>query len=223
MVYNPIGYQSRTNATRKLKGQILQFRNTTNNEDRKNTWAGVGSLWLIYTHDLVLDKDNVLHRSRYYDLILNGITVYENRRVYDISFDCKKPGAYTTGFGYPSPISASGKIYIDVNNYSVLKIETFIQRKSYKNKKRPNMLLDPYGHQLIQTYKEYDGKYFLNYSKQVHFSRWTNIQKNSSSRHLSIRELLSTGIITSSTKSLTMSLTNIKSIYIFPLADIGEG
>ncbi len=212
LVYNPIGYRSSTNATKKLKGQILQFRNTTNNEDRKNSWAGIGSLWLIYTHDLILDKDNVLHRPAYYDLTLNGITFYENRKVYDISFDCKKPGAYTTGFGYPSPISASGKIFIDVSTYSVLKIETLIQRKSYKSKRRPNLLLDPYGHQLVQTYKEYDGKYFLNYSKQVHFSKWTNTQTNLSDRHLDIRELLSTDIITKSTESLTIALTNIKSV-----------
>jgi erythromycin esterase-like protein len=161
LVYNPIGYKSKTNSTKKLKGQILQFRNTTNNEDRRNSWAGIGSLWLIYTHDLILDKDNVLHRSAYYDLTLNGITFYENRKVYDISFDCKRPGSYTTGFGYPSPISASGKIFIDVNTYSVLKIETIIQRQSYKSKRRPDWLHDPYGHQVIQTYKEFNGKYCL--------------------------------------------------------------
>ncbi len=212
LVYNPIGYKSSTNATKKLKGRILQFRNTTNNEDNKNAWAGVGSLWLIYTHDLILDKDNVLHRSAYYDLTLNGITMYENRKVYDISFDCKKPGSYTTGFGYPSPLSARGRIFIDVNSYTVLKVETLIQRQSYTSKRRPNLVIDPYGHQLIQSYKEYEGKYFLNYSKQVYFSKLTNTLTNSSSRHLEIRELLSTDIIPKSTESLTVSLTNIKSV-----------
>jgi len=211
LVYNPVGYKSKANSTKKLKGQILQFRNTTNNEDRRNSWAGIGSLWLIYTHDLILDKDNVLHRSAYYDLKLNGITFFENRKVYDISFDCKKPGSYTTGFGYPSPISATGKIFIDVNTYTVLKIETIIQRQSYKSKRRPNWLQDPYGHQIIQTYKEYDGKYFLNYSKQVHYGKWTNTKTSFSYNSIEIRELLSTDILTKSTESITTSLTNIKS------------
>ncbi len=214
LVYNPIGYQSSTNASRKLKGQILQFRNTTNNEDRNNSWTGVGSLWLIYTHDLILDKDNVLHRPAYYDLNLKGITMYENKRVYEISFDCKKPSAYTTGFGYPSPISASGTIFIDVDTYTVLKIETLIQRKSYKSKRRPNLLIDPYGHQLIQSYKEYDGRYFLNYSKQIHFGRWTDTKAITSSRNLEIRELLSTDIIAKVAESFTLSLSNIKSMRV---------
>lgn len=211
LVNSPIGYKPSTKATRKLTGKILQFRNTTNNEDNKNTWAGVGSLWLIYTHDLILDKDNVLHRPGYYDLTLNGITTYENRRVYDISFDCRKPGAYTTGFGYPAPISASGKLFIDVNTYTVLKIETLIQRKPYKSKRRPNLEIDPYGHQLIQTYKEFNGKHFLNYSKQVHFGKWTNTQTGTYTRNLEIRELLSTETTTNPSRSLTVSLENIKS------------
>jgi erythromycin esterase-like protein len=214
LVYNPIGYKSKTNSNKILKGQILQFRNTTNNEDRRNSWAGIGSLWLIYTHDLILEKDNVLHRSAYYDLALNGITLYENRKVYDISFDCKRPGSYTTGFGYPSPISASGKIFIDVNTYSVLKIETIIQRQSHKSRSRrqPDWLHDPWGHQVIQTYKEFNGKYFLNYSKQVHYGKWTNTKTNFSYNSMEIRELLSTEIITKSTESVTTSLTNIKSV-----------
>jgi hypothetical protein len=212
MVYNPNGYKSSTNVAKKLKGQILQFRNTTKNEDTSNSWDGVGSLWLLYTHDIILDKDNVLHRPTYYDLTLNGITIYENRKVYDITFDCKRPGAYTTGYGYPSPISASGKIFIDINTYSVLKVETLIQRKSYKNKRRPNYLNDPFGHQLIQTYKEYDGKFFLNYSKQLHYGKWTNTKTNTSNRYLEIRELLSTEISTKPTNAITVGLKYIKSI-----------
>lgn len=219
MVYNPVGYRSSTNATKKLSGSILQFRNTTDNEDNKNPWSGVGSLWLVYTHDLILDKDNVLHRSAYYDLTLNGTVPYENRKVYEISFECKKPGAYTTGFGYPAPRSASGKIFIDVNTYAVVKIETLIQRQRYQPKKRPNLHLDPYGHQLIQTYREHNGKYFLNYSRQVHFGQWTDTKSTSSYRTLEIRELLSTDIETTSPRLITLRLKDIKSVRAKPDAN----
>jgi hypothetical protein len=211
VVYNPIGYQSSNNATRKLKGNILQYRNTTNNNENKNLWQGIGSLWLVYTHDLILDKDNVLHRSPYYDLELMGTTQFEGKKVYEIGFTCKRPGAYTTGFGYPSPISATGKIYIDVESYAVLKFEILIQRKPFKNKRQPYVVLDAYGHHIVQTYKQLDGKYFLNYTKQSYYSKWTNTKKNKTNNFIEIRELLSTQINPKPNQIPTLSLMNIKS------------
>lgn len=210
LVHDPDGYKPTTKVTKNLKGEILQFRNTTQNVD-KDLWAGTGSLWLIYVHDAVLDKDNVLHRSGYYDLTLAGITAFENKHVYEIEFVCRRPGAFTTGFGYPAPRQASGKIYIEVGSYAVLKIETTIVRKPYRSKRRPELTQDPYGHHLVQTYKEFDGKYFLNYSRQAHFGRWTNAKENWAYRTVSIRELLSTEIIINPVQVPALSLTNIKS------------
>lgn len=210
LVYDPVGYKSTGNVTKRMKGEILQFRNTTNNSD-KDIWSGVGSLWLMYTHDVVLDKDNVLHRSGFYDLTLLGISAYENKRVYEIAFTCKRPGAFTTGFGYPSPISAFGKIYIEVGSYAVLKIEMLINRRPYERKKNPHLRQDPYGHQLVQTYKEVNGKYMLNYSRQVHFGKWQNSKENWAYRSLSVRELLSTEVNLQPVDTITGSLTGIKS------------
>jgi erythromycin esterase-like protein len=210
LVYDPVGYKSTNNVTKRMKGEILQFRNTTNNND-KDIWSGVGSLWLMYTHDVVLDKDNVLHRSGFYDLTLLGISAYENKRVYEIAFTCKRPGAFTTGFGYPSPINASGKIYIEVRSFAVLKVEMLINRKPYERKKNPHLRQDPYGHQLVQTYKELNGKYMLNYSRQVHFGKWQNSKENWAYRSLSVRELLSTEVNLQPVNTITGSLTGIKS------------
>lgn len=210
LVYDPVGYKSTGNVSKRMKGKILQFRNTTDNSD-KDIWSGVGSLWLVYTHDAVLDKDNVLHRSGFYDLSLLGISAYENKRVYEIAFSCKRPGAFTTGFGYPSPISATGKIYIEVGSFAVLKVETLIYRRPYQGKKNPHLRQDPYGHQLVQTYKEVDGKYMLNYSRHVHFGKWHNSKENWSYRSLSVRELLSTEVNLQPVSSSMGSLTSIKS------------
>jgi erythromycin esterase-like protein len=214
LVYNPIGFKSEIISTTKLRGEILQFRNTTNNENKNDPWQGVGSLWLIFGHDLLLTNCNALHRSSYYNYTLNDITLYEDRKVYDISFDCKKPGSYTTGFGYPSPISTSGKIFIDAITYAVLKIEIDIRRQDYASKKLPHFINDPNGHLIIQTYKEYNGKYFLNYTKQVYYERWTNTSNASALNYIEIRELLSTDIITQSTDSVTTSLEYIKTVPI---------
>ncbi|MFM7430455.1 MAG: carboxypeptidase-like regulatory domain-containing protein [Flammeovirgaceae bacterium] len=210
MVYNQDGYTPSSTIQKKLKGEILQFRNTTKNQE-KDLWSGVGSLWLMLTHDVVLDKDNVLHRPGYYDLSVIGKTVLENRLVYEISFDCKRPGAFTTGFGYPGPLSAKGRIFVDVANFAVLKFEILIYRKPYSSRKYPHLRYDPYGHQLIQTYKQHDGKYFLNYSKQVSFYKILNSKTTKHFNYAHIKEMLSTEI-TLGEKDISkkLSLSSIK-------------
>jgi hypothetical protein len=210
MVYNQDGYAPSSTIQKKLKGEILQFRNTTQNQE-KDLWSGVGSLWLMLIHDVVLDKDNVLHRPGYYDLSVIGKTVLENRLVYEISFDCKRPGAFTTGFGYPGPLSAKGRIFVDVGNFAVLKFEILIYRKPHSSRKYPHLRYDPYGHQLVQTYKQHDGKYFLNYSKQVSFYKILNSKTEKHFNYAHIKELLSTEI-TLGEKDISkkLSLSSIK-------------
>lgn len=210
MVYNQDGYTPSSTIQKKLKGEILQFRNTTKNQE-KDLWSGVGSLWLMLTHDVVLDKDNVLHRPGYYDLSVIGKTVLENRLVYEISFDCKRPGAFTTGFGYPGPLSAKGRIFVDVGNFAVLKFEILIYRKPHSSRKYPHLRYEPYGHQLVQTYKQHDGKYFLNYSKQVSFYKILNSKTEKHFNYAHIKEMLSTEI-TLGEKDISkkLSLSSIK-------------
>jgi erythromycin esterase-like protein len=210
MVYNQHGYQPSANITKQLKGEILQFRNTTRNQE-KDLWSGVGSLWLILTHDVVLDKDNVLHRPAYYNLSIVGKTVLENRLVYEIAFDCKRPGAFTTGFGYPGPLSAKGKIFVDVANFAVLKFEILIYRKPYTSRRNRDLTYNPYGHQLVQTYKQYKGKYFLNYSRQVSFYKIFNSKTAKHFNYAHIKELLSTEIALGEKDiSKKLSLSSIK-------------
>jgi erythromycin esterase-like protein len=218
LVYDADGYRPSNHVSKSLKGQILQFRNTTHNSDR-DLWAGVGSLWLMYTHDTVMEKDNMLHRSNYYNFTLLGIVVFENKRVYELAFECKRPGAYTTGFGYPAPASASGKIYIEVGTYAVLRVETLIYRQPHHAKKKPHIIKQPHGHQLIQTYKEVDGKYFLNYSRQVHFGKWTDTKEKWSYRGVSVREQLSTEVNLNPQIPLARSLMSIKAAPVKEDAD----
>lgn len=212
LVYDPDGYRVRSNATHKLTGKILQFRNSTKNPD-DDLWSGAGSLWMMHSHDAILDKSNVLHRSVFYDLKLEGIVEFENKRVYEISFECNRPGAFTTGYGYSAPLSATGKIFIATETFAVLKFEMHVIRNPEKvNKKNSNYKRDAYGHYLIQTYKEVDGKYFLSYSKQAHYSKERNLKSEKTYRFLSIRELSSTEINTQPRGELVLLLTKIKSV-----------
>ncbi|MBY0434549.1 MAG: carboxypeptidase-like regulatory domain-containing protein, partial [Cyclobacteriaceae bacterium] len=209
VLFNNLGYQSGLNQTKNIKGDILQFRNTTK-ETQSDKWTGVGSLWLMYGHDIVLDKSNVLHRVNYYDATLAGVTEFDGRKVYRIEFVCKKPGAYTVGFGYPSPQSAEGTIYIDVDTYAILKYECLIQRKSWKNKRNPEWTTYPYGHYLTQTYKRMGDRYVLSYMKRVDFSINTNTSTQKSYKDVQLFELLSTNVILKDLVIPQKSMINIK-------------
>ncbi|MEQ9168798.1 MAG: erythromycin esterase family protein, partial [Fulvivirga sp.] len=102
MLYYENGFTTKS----KLYGNILQYRDTLKKPAKG--WHGVGSLWLMHAHDVIMDKGNVLFRTGAYNLEIKEILEFEGRKVYNIFFECKRPSAYTTGFGYPAPESASG-------------------------------------------------------------------------------------------------------------------
>ena len=163
MLYLEEGFKPRG----KSFGNILQYKNTTGNP-AKHVWTGIGELWLVFTHDVIMDKDNVIFRTGAYDVEINRILEYEGRKVYDVAFSCKRPSAFTTGFGYPAPASAGGHVYIGVDDYAVVKYDICIARKPVNFKKKPHLTWDPYHHHLSQTYKKHQGKYFLNTSFVEH-------------------------------------------------------
>ena len=192
-VYDKSGYQPSNRAYKNFYGQILQFRHTTGDPE-KHKWDGVGSIWLVFSHDLIFDKDNVLHRTSAYDLELTGITGYQNRVVYEIAFICKRPSAYTTGYGYPAPKASHGKLYIDTENYAILRYEHCIARQDSKPNKASTHRSEANRIQLIQTYRPYNNQYFLHHSKQLMHGRRINIQSQESEAYLQSFDLLSTAI-----------------------------
>lgn len=166
LTYLENGFQPTSKPYGSIYGEVLQYRNTTKNPN-KYKWEGVGSLWLVFTHDLILDKNNPLHKTSAYDFtISNIVTNPSGDRVYEISFECKRPSSYTTGFGYPAPKKSHGKIYINADDYAVLRYEHCIHRKDYSSSKK-KFEVKNHSHQLIQTYTAHKGRYFLNYSKQI--------------------------------------------------------
>lgn len=152
----------------KVFGNVLQYRNS---KLAKHKWQGIGSLWLMLGHDVIMDKDNVLFRTAAYDLTLVGVLEFNGRFVYDVKFDCKRPNAFTTGFGYPAPVLARGSIYIATDDYAILKYEVCIARKPHTFKKESHKQLNPFHHHLSQTYKQQRNKYFLNTSYSQSISR----------------------------------------------------
>ena len=210
LVDNPLGFHTGNETARKLTGTLLQFRNTTQNASNYK-WGGVGAIWLMYSHNMIIQKSNALHRVAFYNYTHSGVTVLENRQVYKISFECKRPMSFTTGYGYPAPAAASGTLFIDKENFAVLKMEMRVRRKPQVRKNNPNLVTDPWMHYQVETYKEFKGKYFLNSSRQLHYSRFNDLQKNTQVRFLQTMELLSTAINTAPAPPLEWSLLKIKS------------
>lgn len=208
-VYDKTGYKPSNRSHKNFFGQILQFRNVTGNPN-KNKWDGVGSLWLVFSHDLILDKDNILHRTSAYDLELTDITKYNNEEVYEISFICKRPSAYTTGYGHPAPKSSHGKLYIKVNDYSILKYVHCIERKPRRPKKSSKTKSENIYYRLIQTFKQFNGHYYLHHSKQVMSSDKINLESMERIHYTQSRDLLSTEIFTENVLPLEKPIIKIK-------------
>ncbi|MGK7397493.1 MAG: carboxypeptidase-like regulatory domain-containing protein [Candidatus Cyclobacteriaceae bacterium M3_2C_046] len=209
LVYNEAGYKPSDRAYRNFYGQILQFRNTTENPE-KYKWDGVGSLWLVFSHDLILDKDNILHRTSAYDLEITNVLPYEDKTVYEIKFQNKRPSAYTTGYGYPAPKASHGKLYIDTKTYAVLRYEHCIERKDSKIKKNSEYQIQNNRIQLIQIYNQLDNKYFLTLSKQTISGTRTKVDTNDSTPFYQRFDLLSTAIDTDNLKVIEKPLEKIK-------------
>ena len=208
LLLNTTGYQSGLNQKKNIKGEILQLKKAVGYHS--DIWGGIGSLWLIYSHDVILDKANVLHRVAHHDVSLSGVTEYDGQKVYIINFKCKKPGSYTVGIGYPSPESAEGFIYIDMENYAVLKFECTMYRKPYKYRRHPGITNYPSCYQLTQTYKKTNGKYHLNYSRMLTIYKDVDIIKNTSSKYVRIFELLSTNVSTDNLILMYKSIMKLK-------------
>lgn len=170
-IFNKNGLNSSNSPENNIFGEILQYKSQTENSE-KNKESGIGNLWTQLNRDIILSKANVLYRTSSYDLTEKKIVDYDGKKVYKISFINNSPGVYSTGYGYPAPESSTGTIYIDSKTFAVIRYEHCIVRKpyQYKNSKYPSQTF----HKIIQTYKEADGKYFLNFYKQIDKNNYLN-------------------------------------------------
>ncbi|MEG1592052.1 erythromycin esterase family protein [Chryseobacterium sp.] len=170
-IFNKNGLNSSNSPENNIFGEILQYKSQTENS-AKNKESGIGNLWTQLNRDIILSKANVLYRTSSYDLSEKKIVDYDGKKVYKISFINNSPGVYSTGYGYPAPESSTGIIYIDSKTFAVIRYEHCIVRKThqYKNSRYPSQTF----HKIIQTYKEADGKYFLNFYKQIDKNNYLN-------------------------------------------------
>jgi hypothetical protein len=55
----------------------------------------------LFDRDVILSKSNVLYKKRLLHLKKREVLLYNDRKVYKISFVNNSPGSYSTGYGYP--------------------------------------------------------------------------------------------------------------------------
>lgn len=198
------------NPSGKKFGQILQFRNVTQNPI-KDSWGGVGGMWLVYSHDIILAKSNVLYRTSAYELELTDITKYNDEEVYEITFTNKRPSSYNTGYGYPAPISSYGKLYISSESFAVLRYEHCVKRSAATYpRKNPKYRSENIRYQLIQTFKRYNDQYFIHHTKHVFSEDKTDLKTHVLKHAIKSMDILSSEIYTNDIIPLEKPMGSIK-------------
>lgn len=206
--YNQKGINGSNKPENHFFGEIQNLRNNTDKYDKTRFNNGVGSLWVLLNKDIILSKSNVLYRTSSYDLTNEGTMNYAGRKVYQINFVNNSPGAYSTGYGYPAPDKSNGKIFIDSENYAVLKYEHCIQRAPFVSKKTKNTI--KYWHKIVQSYKNVNGKYFINLLDITNTTKVYSPENTYLNTYIKAQKLVSNNIETKKVSILKRPLMNLK-------------
>ena len=206
--YNKNGINGSNNPETSFFGEIQNLRNNTDKYNNERFNNGVGSLWVVLYRDIILSKSNVLYRTSSYDLTIEGKVKYEGRKVYQIKFVNNSPGSFSTGYGYPAPKTSNGRVFIDVENFAVLKYEHCIQRTPYVSKKSKNTIKK--WHNIIQTYKKVNDLYFLNLLELTHTTNVYSPEKKYLNTHLKLEKLVSNNIEIQNINILKRPITQLK-------------
>ncbi|GAA3998728.1 hypothetical protein GCM10022408_07030 [Hymenobacter fastidiosus] len=160
--------------------------------------------WLLWSDDPVLTTRNPLQAGTMpkYTLTLQGQTQYNGRSVYAVAFVCNRPSAFTTPYGYPAADAYVGTVYVDAENFAVVKYEAFTTRSPYEVSKPK--FLKRYGftqpftnylkHHDVYQYEEVKGTYFLKYARRE--STFDFVMRDSQEKHhwQDIHEMLTTSV-----------------------------
>ncbi|MBE8727866.1 erythromycin esterase family protein [Flavobacterium hungaricum] len=175
--YNTSGMKGINNPDEKMFGEILQTREVVKNLS-KNKYSGINTFAFLFDRDLILSKSNVLYKPGSYTLKKEGIVIYNDQKVYKISFYNNSPDTYSTGYGYPAPKKSSGFLYIDTQTFAVLKYEHCVSREAFEVKNQTDKTAQM-NHKIIITYKLTEGKYFIKYLYVIDKSIITSTKDNS--------------------------------------------
>ena len=207
--YSPNGIAVSQDVTANYFGEIIQYRNATNNKSKEN-WEGVGYLGVVIFRNILLSDQNVLYKVVSFDLKKEGIVEYNGKRVYVISFVNNNPDVFSTGFGNPPPKSAIGFIYIDTESFAVLKFEHYVVLHSNTPNDDESVIIES-THKITDTFRFVNGKYFMNYSNEkVESKCFSKKDKKLLSESKSNYDLMSVDIETNEVEAITRHIDRLK-------------
>lgn len=178
--------------------QVKQLRKSTSRDSNQNV-----SLWdlpVFWTSDPILSINNLLTKSQEkdYSLKVIGRKVYGDAEVIEIDFSCLKPTVSNTGYGFPSPLSYDGKLFVDIKTYAIIKYVATVKwkEKLVSDKKflgRFNVSTPSNFKRSAEvefSYKKFAGSYFLHYAKMRDHLRFIDAKKGDSITRSYNNELL---------------------------------
>ena len=202
-IYDNKGYV-RENAYQVFKERSYRFLQVRKNFENNSLADGSTYLDELLEMDIVRSRGNILNKNHlnFYDLSLERVTEYENDSIWVIAYKSKKPILSNTSDYYAT--SYSGKIYIKLKDFSVIKNETHVVasnyspqgRSFYVNPERQEWKPVKVEYDFSSTYKEHFGYYYLSY---VDYKRYHELENKTSGekKELNINaEMLITKIIT---------------------------
>lgn len=169
-IYDDKGYQ-RADAYQVFKERGYRFLQVRKNFENSSLADGSTYLDELLEMDIVRGRGNILNGNHidFYDLTLEQITEYENDSIWVIGYKSKKPILSNTGDYYA--IKYSGKIYIKIKDFAVIKNETHVVasnyspqgRSFYVNEERQKWKPLKIEYDFSVTYKQHSGRYYLSY------------------------------------------------------------
>ncbi|MFV8356220.1 erythromycin esterase family protein [Flavobacterium sp. XS1P32] len=199
--YNSNGMKGVNTPDEELYGEIQQMR-TLAEDNINNQYGKITNFAFIFDRDVILSKSNVLYKTSSYNLKKEEVLLYNDRKVYKISFVNNSPGSYSTGYGYPAPKKSSGILYIDTETFAVLKYEHCVVREPSEIKNEKDKMAQML-HKIIFTYKIHEGKYFINYCNVINKSIITSIADN---------VILSENFLVNNVMSIDVKYSNVEKI-----------
>lgn len=187
------------------KHRFLQLRQQRRRGDSTSAdYRNPPLYWLLWNNDPVLTTCNALEASafQHYQFALRGQAQLGSRTVYEVGFVCQRPSAFTTPYGYPAPETYAGTLYVDADNFALVKYEAFTTRSPHEYSKAKEYrrlgFAEPVTayrrHHDVYQYEASNGTYFLKYARREDLCTFLGTTTHEKHRTREINELLATSV-----------------------------
>ncbi|HET9504527.1 MAG TPA: erythromycin esterase family protein [Hymenobacter sp.] len=202
------------------KNRFLQLRQQRRAGDSTSVdFKNPPLYWLLWSDDPVLTTRNPLESSVFkkYQYTLKGQAQLGDRTVYEVGFVCLSPSAFTTPYAYPAPDAFEGTLYVDTDNFALVKYEAFTTRRPHEYDKPKDFrrlgFAEPVTmyrrHHDTYQYEASKGIYFLKYARRENSATYLGATTHEKHRTREINELLTTSVSLTQPQVLQTSIYEV--------------